>query len=96
MPLLDWLNKPASLQTARRVPYRLLEAVPELGYGAAPNHNLLIQADNLEAREALLPLYSGRIKCIYIDLRFWGREQPQRWRTKWVDTTSAWKWAITP
>lgn len=27
MPLLDWLNKPASLQTARQVPYRLLEAV---------------------------------------------------------------------
>jgi adenine-specific DNA-methyltransferase len=67
MPLLDWLNKPASLQTARHVPYRLLEAVPELGYGATPNHNLLIQGDNLEALKALLPLYAGRVKCIYID-----------------------------
>lgn len=67
MPLLDWLNKPASLQTARHVPYRLLEAVPELGYGATPNPNLLIQGDNLEALKALLPLYAGRIKCIYID-----------------------------
>ncbi|QQZ30502.1 site-specific DNA-methyltransferase [Thiothrix subterranea] len=67
MPLLDWLNKPASLQTARLVPYRLLECVPALGYGATPNPNLLIQGDNLEALKALLPLYAGRIKCIYID-----------------------------
>lgn len=67
MPLLDWLNKPASLQTASRVPYRLLESVPELGHGATPNHNLLIQGDNLEALKALLPLYAGRVKCIYID-----------------------------
>lgn len=67
MPLLDWLNKPASLQTARHVPYRLLECVPALGYGATPNANLLIQGDNLEALKALLPLYAGRIKCIYID-----------------------------
>ena len=67
MPLLDWLNKPASLQTARHVPYRLLECVPALGYGATPNPNLLIQGDNLEALKALLPLYAGRIKCIYID-----------------------------
>ncbi|MBU0656780.1 MAG: site-specific DNA-methyltransferase [Gammaproteobacteria bacterium] len=66
MPLLDWLNKPDSLQTASRVPYRLLEAVPELSYGA-PNHNLLIQGDNLEALKALLPLYAGRVKCVYID-----------------------------
>ncbi len=67
MPLLDWLNKPESLRTAARVPYRLLEAVPELGYGEMPNHNLLIQGDNLEALKALLPLYAGRVKCIYID-----------------------------
>lgn len=67
MPLLDWLNKPASLQTARLVSYRLLECVPALGYGATPNPNLLIQGDNLEALKALLPLYAGRIKCIYID-----------------------------
>ena len=53
MPLLDWLNKPASLQTARHVPYRLLECVPALGYGATPNANLLIQGDNLEALKAL-------------------------------------------
>ncbi|EIJ36178.1 site-specific DNA-methyltransferase [Thiothrix nivea] len=67
MPLLDWLNKPESLRTAARVPYRLLEGVPELGYGETPNHNLLIQGDNLEALKALLPLYAGRVKCIYID-----------------------------
>lgn len=30
MPLLDWLNKQDAVRTARKVPYRLLEAVPEL------------------------------------------------------------------
>ena len=30
MPLLDWLNKPDAVQ---KVPYRLLEAVPELSVG---------------------------------------------------------------
>ena len=44
MPLLDWLNKPDSLQTARRVPYRLLEAVPELGYGELKNSTLAAAA----------------------------------------------------
>jgi len=29
--------------------------------------NLIIQGDNLKALKALLPTYSGRIKCIYID-----------------------------
>lgn len=67
MPLLDWLNKPESLRTAARVPYRLLEGMPELSHGEMPNHNLLIQGDNLEALKALLPLYAGRVKCIYID-----------------------------
>src|SRR4030043_890753 len=29
--------------------------------------NLIIHGDNLKALKALLPLYSGKIKCIYID-----------------------------
>jgi adenine-specific DNA-methyltransferase len=29
--------------------------------------NLIIQGDNLEALKALLPTYSGQVKCIYID-----------------------------
>lgn len=67
MPLLDWLNKDEAIRAARQVPYRLLEGVPELSYGDSDNENLLIQGDNLDALKALLPLYAGQVKCIYID-----------------------------
>jgi adenine-specific DNA-methyltransferase len=33
----------------------------------ATHDNLLIQGDNLEALKALLPLYRGQVKCIFID-----------------------------
>ena len=67
MPILDWLNKDAAIRSARQVPYRLLQGVAELSYGDPDNHNMLIQGDNLEALKALLPLYAGQVKCIYID-----------------------------
>ncbi len=67
MPILDWLNKDEAIRAARQVPYRLLEGVPELSYGDPDNENLLIQGDNLDALKALLPLYAGQVKCIYID-----------------------------
>ena len=67
MPILDWLNKDAAIRSAKQVPYRLLQGVEELSYGDPDNRNMLIQGDNLEALKALLPLYAGRIKCIYID-----------------------------
>lgn len=67
MPILDWLNKDKAVRTAQRVPYRLLEQVPELGYGDIDAENMLIQGDNLEALKALIPLYAGQVKCIYID-----------------------------
>jgi adenine-specific DNA-methyltransferase len=67
MPLLDWLNKQDAVRTVQKVPYRLLEAVPELGAGDPNTENMLIQGDNLEALKALLPLYAGKVKCIYID-----------------------------
>ena len=31
------------------------------------NDNLIIHGDNLKALKALLPLYAGKVKCIYID-----------------------------
>jgi adenine-specific DNA-methyltransferase len=31
------------------------------------NDNLIIHGDNLAALKALLPLYAGKIKCVYID-----------------------------
>ena len=67
MPLLDWLNKPDAVRTVQKVPYRLLEAVPELSAGDPDTENMVIQGDNLQALKALLPLYAGKVKCIYID-----------------------------
>src|ERR1035437_5052395 len=67
MPKLDWLTRPEDERAAASVPYRLLEAVPELSSGDAHTENMLIQGDNLEALKALLPFYAGRVKCIFID-----------------------------
>lgn len=67
MPLLDWLNKDQAVKQVNQVPYRLLQPVPELSVGDANNQNMLIQGDNLDALKALLPLYAGKVKCIYID-----------------------------
>ena len=60
MPLLYRLNKSDAVRTVQKVPYRLLEAVPELGEGDTNTENMLIQGDNLQALKALLPLYAGK------------------------------------
>ncbi len=65
MPTLDWLNRAEALKIADAVPYRLLEHVSS--HGDISQGNLLIQGDNLDALKALLPMYRGRVKCIYID-----------------------------
>ncbi len=67
MPTLDWIGKEAALERHNQVPYRLLEAVPELSAGEPNSGNMLIQGDNLEALKSLLPYYAGRVKCIFID-----------------------------
>jgi adenine-specific DNA-methyltransferase len=67
MPLLQWLTRDADLKLSSKAPYRLLEHVPELSFGAADTENMLIQGDNLDALKTLLPFYAGRVKCIYID-----------------------------
>jgi adenine-specific DNA-methyltransferase len=67
MPTLQWLSHDEDVKAADRVPYRLLEAQPELAGGNADAANMLIQGDNLDALKALLPYYAGRVKCIYID-----------------------------
>jgi adenine-specific DNA-methyltransferase len=67
MPILNWLGRDDALKTATNTPYRLLEEVPELGYGDKTKENMVIQGDNLEALKALLPFYAGQMKCIYID-----------------------------
>ncbi|MEZ5619344.1 MAG: site-specific DNA-methyltransferase [Rhodocyclaceae bacterium] len=67
MPTLDWIGKQAVVRHHKDVPYRLLEAVPELSCGDDTSGNLIVQGDNLHALKALLPRYAGQVKCIYID-----------------------------
>ncbi|MCA3309273.1 MAG: site-specific DNA-methyltransferase [Roseomonas sp.] len=67
MPTLRWLTRDEDVRAAEKVPYRLLEEVPDLGHGDRDAGNMLIQGDNLDALKALLPYYAGRVKCIYID-----------------------------
>jgi adenine-specific DNA-methyltransferase len=70
MPTLQWLTRDKDIIAADKVPYRLLEEVPNLGAGDRETGNMLIQGDNLDALKALLPFYSGQVKCIYIDPPF--------------------------
>jgi adenine-specific DNA-methyltransferase len=69
MPELNWMGDAAARRAAQRVPYRLLQVEQTVGEGAdgRPPENLLVQGDNLEALKSLLPLYAGRVKCIFID-----------------------------
>ena len=67
MPTLNWIGKEAVVKHHREVPFRLLEPLPELSCGTADSGNLLVQDDNLHALKALLPRYTGQVKCIYID-----------------------------
>jgi DNA modification methylase len=71
VPVLHWIGKDAVVRHHREVPYRLLEAVPELSCPAidpaSPDENLIVQGDNLHALKALLPRFAGQVKCIYID-----------------------------
>jgi adenine-specific DNA-methyltransferase len=67
MPRLDWLTRDRDIVAADRVPYRLLEEVPDLAGGDGDPGNMLVQGDNLEALKALLPFFAGQVKCIYID-----------------------------
>ncbi len=70
MPTLRWLTRDEDVRAAEKVPYRLLEEDPALGYGDRDTGNMLIQGDNLEALKSLLPFYAGQVKCIYIDPPF--------------------------
>ena len=50
------------------VPFRPLVPDPEKGIGPVDlNGNLIIQGDNLHALKALLPIYAGKVDCIFID-----------------------------
>lgn len=67
MPELSWVNRNQAEQTAESVPYHLLKFDQAYGDEAMARDNLIIQGDNLQALKALLPLYGGQVKCIFID-----------------------------
>lgn len=50
------------------VPFRPLEMHPDKGIGPARmDGNLIVQGDNLHALKSLLPMYAGKVDCIFID-----------------------------
>lgn len=73
MPTLNWIGKNKVVGHHNDVPYHVLEH--QYGYSAEkgqttePTHsgNMIIHGDNLLALKSLMPMYEGRIKCIYID-----------------------------
>lgn len=65
MPVLNWIGKDKVINHNKELPFRVLKHVPELSVGT--EDNLLIEGDNLEALKALLPFYTNKVKCIYID-----------------------------
>lgn len=72
MPTLDWIGKDKVINHHLDVPYRVLErkySFDENGKHIEDNgsENMIIHGDNLEALKSLLPMYEGRIDCIYID-----------------------------
>lgn len=67
MPFLDWVNKNQAVTASAQVPYHLLKLEQTYGDFQAAQQNVIIQGDNLQALKALLPFYTGKVKCIFID-----------------------------
>ncbi len=68
MPELQFKGKEFVYNYHLSVPYRPL--VPDAGKSVGEtslNGNLIIHGDNLHALKALLPMYAGRVDCIFID-----------------------------
>ena len=71
MPTLDFKGKQFIYAHHLTVPFRKPEIDTEKSLaGEKPpslDDNLIVHGDNLHALKALLPVYAGKIKCIYID-----------------------------
>ncbi len=65
MPTLNWIGKEKVVNHHLDVSFRTLDKC--YSYGEGDNGNMIIHGDNLDALKALLPMYEGRVKCIYID-----------------------------
>ena len=64
MPTLNWLGKDKVVNYDLDVPFHVLNHVYNFG---GDTQNKIIHGDNLLALKSLLPLYEGKVKCIYID-----------------------------
>ena len=69
MPELHFKGKEFVYNHHLSVPYRPLVIHDDKSVGATHdlNGNLIIHGDNLHALKALLPLYAGKVDCIFID-----------------------------
>jgi adenine-specific DNA-methyltransferase len=72
MPTLDFKGKSFVYAHHLSVPFRELvidakKSLPAKGQKPSLDDNLIIHGDNLHALKALLPVYAGKVDCIYID-----------------------------
>lgn len=68
MPELVFKGKEFVYNHHLSVPFRPLVAHANKGIGdASLDDNLIIHGDNLHALKALLPMYAGKVDCIFID-----------------------------
>jgi DNA methylase len=68
MPELQFKGKEFVYNHHLTVPYRPLEMDAGKSIGKPNlNGNLIIHGDNLHALKALLPLYAGKVDCIFVD-----------------------------
>ncbi len=72
MPNLEFKGKSFVYAHHLSVPFRELlidakKSMPAKGQKPSLNDNLIIHGDNLHALKALLPVYAGKVDCIYID-----------------------------
>jgi adenine-specific DNA-methyltransferase len=68
MPELQFKGKEFVYNHHLTVPFRPLEMDAKKSIGKPSlNGNLIIHGDNLHALKALLPLYAGKVDCIFID-----------------------------
>lgn len=68
MPELQFKGKEFVYNHHLTVPFRPLEMHSDKGIGAPRlDGNLIIHGDNLHALKALLPMYAGKVDCIFID-----------------------------
>lgn len=69
MPELHFKGKEFVYNHHLSVPYRPLVPQADKSVGAAHdlNGNLIIHGDNLHALKALMPLYAGKVDCVFID-----------------------------